>query len=63
MIYFDTVRHDVFVRSADAIHLTCAAEHDFPEIYSNDRHLLAVAPHFDLKQSLPQRSTGTSTPH
>ena len=39
----------VFLRAGDAIHLACAKDRGFHEIHTNDRHLLAAAPHFGLK--------------
>jgi predicted nucleic acid-binding protein len=39
----------VFVRAADALHLTCAVEAGLQEIYSSDRHLVAASPYFGLK--------------
>jgi predicted nucleic acid-binding protein len=38
----------VFVRSGDALHLTCAAAHGFQEVYTNDRHMLQAARHFGV---------------
>lgn len=37
------------IRASDALHLACAAEHGFTEVYSNDRLFLAAAPLFGLR--------------
>jgi predicted nucleic acid-binding protein len=40
---------DVFLRAGDAVHLVSARDAGFSEIWTNDRHLLAAAPHFGLR--------------
>ncbi len=39
----------IFVRSLDALHLTCASWHGYPRIYSNDKNLMRAAIHFGLQ--------------
>ena len=37
-----------FLRTFDALHLVTAADEGFTEVWTNDRHMLAAAPHFGL---------------
>jgi predicted nucleic acid-binding protein len=37
-----------FLRAADALHLTCAAEAGYTAIHTSDRHMIAAAPAFGL---------------
>jgi len=43
------VPKSVFLRAADAIHLACARESGFLEVYTGDRHMTAAAPHFRVR--------------
>ncbi len=47
--FFRNAADTHFLRAADAMHLACAAEHGFTEVYSNDRHFLNAAPLFGLR--------------
>lgn len=38
----------VSVRPGDALHLACAEEQGFQEVYTNDRHMLQAAKHFHV---------------
>jgi predicted nucleic acid-binding protein len=40
---------DVFLRAGDVVHLASAALHGEPEIWTNDRRMLAAAPHFGIR--------------
>jgi predicted nucleic acid-binding protein len=46
---FARMPRTTILRAADALHLACAAENGFKEVYSNDRHFLEAAPLFGLK--------------
>lgn len=46
---WDTKSRDkLYIRTLDALHLVSAADSGFGEILTNDRHMLAAAPHFGL---------------
>ena len=46
---FARLSGDVFLRTGDAVHLLSAREFGCTVVYSNDRHLLAAAPHVGIK--------------
>ena len=45
----DGLPSTTFLRALDAIHLACARENGFSEIYTNDRRMLDCARYFSLK--------------
>jgi len=45
---FHSLKPSVFLRAADAIHLTCARRNGVRKVYSNDRHMLAACETFGL---------------
>jgi predicted nucleic acid-binding protein len=46
---FGTLPKRNFLRASDALHLAIASENGFREVYSNDKNLLAAAPHFGIR--------------
>jgi hypothetical protein len=40
---------DLFIRTADAVHLSTAQQIGESEVWTNDRHMLAAAPYFGLR--------------
>lgn len=44
-----TLPDTAFLRAVDAIHLGCARENGFTEVYTNDRHMLDCEQYFGLK--------------
>ncbi len=40
--------HNLFIRTADAVHLTTAQEIGEREVWTNDRHMIAAAAYFGL---------------
>lgn len=46
---FHSLKSSVFVRAADAIHLTCARRNGIREVYTNDRHMLAACKAFGIE--------------
>ena len=45
---YEDLSAKVFLRAADAMHLSCAAENGFDKIFTNDRHILAACAAFGL---------------
>lgn len=43
---FRALSGEVFLRALDALHLECARQEGFADLYTNDRHMTAAAPHF-----------------
>lgn len=46
---YEALPATTYLRSADALHLVCARNEGYREIYSSDRHILAAAPWFSLR--------------
>jgi len=40
---------DLFLRTADAVHLATAQQIGESDVWTNDRHMLAAAPYFGLR--------------
>ena len=42
------IPRQVVVRTGDALHLACAREHGFKDVYTNDNHMLEAAKYFQV---------------
>ena len=42
------IPNTVFVGAGDALHLACAQEQGFHDVYTNDRHMPQTARYFEL---------------
>jgi predicted nucleic acid-binding protein len=46
---FETLPKRNFLRASDAVHLAIARDNGFRQVHSNDKDLLAAAPHFGVR--------------
>ena len=45
---FKRLSPNIFLRTADAVHLQCAVLNDISQVFTNDKHMLIAGSHFGL---------------